>query len=156
MKSYSHSKDQSYVVYDSELEVKDLDLNKWHGNQKTANEGFSGMEHIYAKSMIYGAPYICSHDRNKNVHYIIDVERDDHPDHSSRFGYARFPNGYGVGSWSPGFYNTPPACAFDPLPPNMAPSRFYTAPYIGPNRVDTQATEDYNNLMKTFTKPLIY
>jgi len=154
--NYIHTKDQRYTAYNDKEDVQDLDLNWWWGNQKIANEGFSGMQHIYEKNTVYGAPYICSPNRNKNVHYIIDVERDEHPDHSSRFGYARFPNGYGVGNWSDGFYNTPLACAYNVLPPQMAPARFYTPPYNGPNRADTQATEDYNNIVGTFQKPLIY
>jgi len=153
---YSHSDRQRYTVYNDTEDIQDLDLNWWIGNQKIANEGFSGMQHIYAKNTVYGAPYVCSPNRNKNIHYIIGVEREDHPDHSSRFGYARFPNGYGVGNWSSGFYNTPLACAYDPMPEDVAPARFYTPPYQGPNRADSQATEDYNNIVQTFTKPFVY
>lgn len=135
---------QRYVFYNNEDDVNNLDMNWWIGNEKIASQGFSGMQHLYEKNSNYGVPFICSKNRNKNVHYIMGVERDEHPDHSSRFGYARFPNGYGVGVWSAGFYNTPPDCACDPMPEDMAPERFYSPEYQGPNNARSQATKDYN------------
>lgn len=148
MKSYSHTINQTYAVYNDKSSVKSLDLNKYEG-------GPSGLEHIYHKQAIAEAPYLCSPNRNLSTHYIIGIERENHPDHSSRFGYARFPNGYGVGNWSSGFYNTPPSCPL-PLPKDMAPSRFYNPEFTGRNRDDTQATVDYNNITHTFPPSSIH
>lgn len=80
---------------------------------------------------MYGGPptkdayYICSRPRNTDTHYIIDRERLQHPDHFSRFGYARAFNGYGVGHW-PGRYRTNDLNEYDAQPRGVAPARMYS------------------------------
>lgn len=150
MNGYNTPSLSTYVAYNDKKEVDNLDLNTWDSTLE-----FSG-KHLYEKPALYGAIGLCSPARNPDVHYIYGVERQDHPDHSSRFGYGRFPNGYGVGNWSSGFYNMPPGCDYDPQPPNMAPERFYSKPYQGRNRVNSQASVDWNNFSNTFNGPFVY
>lgn len=73
--------------------------------------------------------------RDINIRYSYsksgDKERSKHPEYSSRFGYDRFPNEYGVGEQSRG-YVEPPSCHSKTsnghcgdLPTGMAPNEFY-------------------------------
>ncbi len=152
MQGYNKPNATTYINYDDSESVGSLELNVW----EMPSSGPRGR--LYENPAIYGSIGICSPARDPDRHYVSGVERPlgDHPDHSSRFGYGRCPNGYCVGNWSSGFYNTPPGCQFDPQPKDMAPKRFYTDPYQGRNRVDTQATVDYNNFSDTFNGPFIY
>lgn len=144
MERYSHTIDQRYVVYNDPDEVMNLDQNVWRASRRSIMSGASG-RHLYEFDPRHPAYYACSEGRDLQTHYIIGVDRDDHPDHSSRFGYARCPNGYCSGHW-PGRYNTSLACsAYDPQPPDAAPARFYTAEYQGPYHDESQATVDYDN-----------
>ena len=68
---------------------------------------------------------VCSVRPKKFSYNVYSLENQEHPSHSSRFSYGHFDNGYGVGSWSSGFYNTPACCGPDPMPMDMAPKRFY-------------------------------
>jgi hypothetical protein len=151
MHGYNKSGVKTYIPYNDNEAVKDLDLNIWPLDTR-----HSGGTRLYEGSPVYGAISVCSPSRNPEVHYIYGLEKDSHPDHSSRFGYGRCPLGYCSGNFASGFYNAPLACQFDPQPSDMAPKRFYTSPYQGRNRDDSQATEDWNNIMKTFNGPFIY
>ncbi len=142
MDNYSHTDDQRYVAYNDKTEIKDLDKNVWRSTYGTISSGATG-RHLYQFEPRHPAYYTCFGGRDLGTHYIIGVERDDHPDHSSRFGYARCPNGYCSGHW-PGRYNTSLACSNDPQPVNLAPARFYTAAHQGPYQDASQATVDYD------------
>jgi len=143
MASYDHSKNNNYVVYNDKEEVFNLDKNVWHAYAGIIADGTTG-RHLYKGEPRHPSYYICYPGRDKETHYLINIEKDSHPDHSSRFGYGRAPFGYGSGHW-PGRYNTSSLCSdYDPQPPAMAPARFYTAPYQGPFQDRTQATVDYD------------
>ena len=119
-----------YTLYNNKNSVASLDINTFNQTPEyTAG-------HLYAKDPWYGMPYLVSPGRNLDVHYIYGVERLNHPDNSSRFGYARFPNGYGVGSWSPGHYNEPYNEEIQPV--DMAPARFYGPKYQNPCHTESQ------------------
>nr|QBK85637.1 MAG: hypothetical protein LCMAC101_02320 [Marseillevirus LCMAC101] len=115
---------QNYVQYDNKAEVEALNLNVYDGNRAVVFP-----RHIYAGYVIPYPDYLCSRPRDTEIQYIIGVEREKHPDHFSRFGYARAPYGYGSGHW-PGKYNETWWCGdSDNNPKNMAPSRFYEPEY---------------------------
>lgn len=140
--SYVRSNEKDYVQYNNETEVKDLDVNVWRATAGDIADGATG-RHMYRSEPRHPAYYTCFGGRDPGTHYIFGVERDSHPDHSSRFGYARCANGYCSGHW-PGRYNEADVCSeYDPQPPDMAPERFYTAPYQGPYNDLTQAVVDY-------------
>ncbi len=151
MQGYNKPNATTYVNYDDIQAVNKLDLNIWGGNIN-----YSG-KHLYQESSVYGAIGLCSPSRNPDVHYISGVERPlgDHPDHSSRFGYGRCSNGYCSGVQA-GLYVMPPDQQFDPQPQGVAPKRFYTQEYQGRNRVNTQASVDYNNFSSASDGPFIY
>lgn len=134
----------NYVMYNDRQEIKDLDRNVWHATDATIADGATG-RHLYKNEPRHAPYYTCWGNNDKEFNYILGVDRDDHPDHSSRFGYARCPNGYCSGHW-PGRYISGDACAaFDPQPPNMAPERFYTSDHQGPFQDKSQASVDYSN-----------
>jgi hypothetical protein len=145
MASYNHSKLQNYVAYNDKDEVFDLDQNVWHVTDEDVQRG-AGVRHLYEFPANAPAPFICSRGRDKELNYLIGIERDDHPDHSSRFGYGRCPYGYCSGHF-PGKYITSTMCSvYDPQPNDMAPDRFYTEAYQGPfNYNRSQANVDYNS-----------
>ena len=146
MDRYSHTLNQEYVAYNDRSEIKDLDRNVWNATAGTIADGVTG-RHLYKHDPRHPAYYTCFGGRDKETHYIIDVERDHHPDHSSRFGYARCPNGYCSGHW-PGRYISSDFCsACDPQPLNMAPARFYSGQYQSPFNDISQAVVDYRNVM---------
>jgi len=133
----------SYIQYNDKSEVENLDQNTWNISLEGIEDGASGGRRIYDFSPRQPAYYICYGGRDKETHYIIGIERENHPDHSSRFGYAKSRNGYGSGHW-PGRYNDTEMCSLsDPQPPDMAPSRFYEDEYQGPFTNYSQANVDY-------------
>ena len=143
--------DKGYVNYNDSSELADLDRNVWHATAGTIADGATG-RHLYKAEPRHPAYYTCFSGRDPGTHYILGVDRDDHPDHSSRFGYARCKNGYCSGHF-PGKYIESEACSeYDPQPPDTAPARFYTALYQSPFSDYSQATVDYayakNHLMR--------
>jgi hypothetical protein len=73
--------------------------------------------------------------RNPELNYIYPVEKQHHPDYSSKFSYNQCCPIWCSGHW-PGRYNATAACATqDLLPRGMAPDRFYTAKAAGPFNV---------------------
>jgi hypothetical protein len=84
----------------------------------------------------FGEPFIqpyyaCFVPRSTKTAYIYNVERDEHPQHFSRYGYARCANGYCFGHM-PGKYVVSDSCVVDPQPNNVAPDRFYSGCESGP------------------------
>lgn len=130
-----------YVQYNIEPQVFDLDRNVWRASAGTIADGATG-RHLYANEPRHPAYNLCFSGRDPETHYIIGKERDTHPDHASRFGYANCENGYCSGHF-PGKYIVSDACQCDPQPPNAAPERFYTEPYQTPFQDRTQASVDY-------------
>lgn len=117
---------QNYVQYNNDEEVEALNLNVYNGDRAVVFP-----RHIYAGDVVPSPEYLCSRPRDTQTRYIIGVERDQHPLHASRFGYARAPYGYGTGHW-PGRYNDSVWCGeADVQPPSMAPARFYEPDQLG-------------------------
>ncbi len=131
---------QQYIQYNNTQEVDYLNQNTFDAGQ-TIESGTTG-RHLYAAPVRHPAYYTCFSLRDKETHYILGVDRDDHPDHSSRFGYARCPNGYCVGS-NAGGYNTNSWCCDNAQPSDLAPERFYAAPHQGSSLSYSQANLDY-------------
>lgn len=146
MNSYVHQSGQDYVNYHNKAEIKELDKNVWNTTAGTIADGVTG-RHLYVAEPRHPAYYYCFDGRDPETHYIIGKDRDNHPDHSSRFGYARCWNGYCSGHW-PGRYNEAEPCSeYDPQPRGMAPARFYTIAHQGPYNDMSQAVVDYRHEM---------
>jgi len=88
----------------------------------TLRKGYSVFPDMSGTDVMYTANYLKDEWRDKERNYIIDVERLQHPNHFSRYGYARGENGYRVG-FIPGKYNLPSECIKDPE--GMAPAIYY-------------------------------
>ena len=120
----------TYVMYNYPEEVAALDKNVWHARLKTLISDGKPVR-LYDDVARPPTPYACDYCRDPETHYILGLDRDDHPDHSSRFGRGTCPNGYCSGHW-PGRYIEDSRCANnDPQPPNMAPARFYEPQNLG-------------------------
>ena len=130
-----------YILYNDKQEISNLDLNVWEFSKDSINKGSTGRRQ-FIHNPRHPAYFACEKTRDLQTHYIMDIERINHPNHSSRFGYARCPNGYCFGHM-PGKYNNSFACQIDPEPEDMAPDRFYTTQKMTPFKVDSQATVDY-------------
>lgn len=106
-------------------------LNNLERNTVNGNRSVVFPLNIYEGQVFPLSQYACeSGPRNTLYDYLIDFERDSHPDAPSRFGYARCFNGYCSGAW-PGRYNSSPQCIpeTDKQPKDMAPTRFYEKQY---------------------------
>ncbi len=136
---------QQYVNYSDEAEVNDLDRNIWRVTKKDIRAGVTG-RHLYKGEPRHSAYYTCFSGRDPETHYIIGRERETHPDHSSRFGYARCRNGYCAGH-RPGFFNENDHCSEVEMPKDMSPERFYKYQQQCPASSYSQANADYE-LMK--------
>lgn len=143
MVDYAHpSKNQSYVQYMYPEDLKKLDRNTWNVDDNDLAAGAGGGRAMYSVEPRHRAHYMCSGGRDPETRYLFNREKTRHPDFSSRFGYGRCPNGYCLGHF-PGRYIVPSECGANPLPKNMAPSRFYTEEYRNQNSVNSQAIQDY-------------
>jgi len=140
-----------YVRYQDEKEIQNLDQNSWPGPianlSGSVSYGKLGKD-LY--TMFGNGPrrqsyQICEAGRDVSSHYIIGLERDSHPDHSSRFGYGRCRYGYCFGHM-PGKYIVNEQCGGydDPLPNNMAPDRFYTSKYTDPFSCLSEGRVEYD------------
>jgi len=145
MSNYNHSKNQDYIQYSNKKELAFMDQNVWDVRQQEILEGAGGRR-LYSSNPRHSAYYSCFGGKDLETHYILGADRDDHPDHSSRFGYGRCPFGYCSGHF-PGKYQESLACStYDPQPQNMAPSRFYTEKWQdSAYSTPSQAQVDYNN-----------
>lgn len=138
----------SYVKYHSESEVSRLDQNVWKKKyQRTEPSGTSG-RHLYNGTTRNASYYYCQEGRDPEIHYVINYDRIEHPDHVSYFGYANCPNGYCFGHM-PGKYATSMACDCEPQPPNAAPKRFYSKESLSPFNVSTY-TEVIDKVQRTY------
>jgi hypothetical protein len=116
---------RKYGFYESKKKREKLNLNQ------TTKPPVVFPRNIY-DGPLYNTPYYwCDKPRDKESMYLFGVERDRHPDHFSRYGYAKNRNGYGIGTWV-GRYIVPEGEDYDPQPPNMAPPLYYTDAYQGP------------------------
>lgn len=134
-----------YVRYNDEKEVDALNLNVWRKDYEAIDPTGATGTYLYKYSPRSPAPYLCSGPGGRDIskHYIMYTETDRHPDHSSRYGFARNTFGYAYGH-VPGKFIVSEACAPDPQPPGMAPFRFYTRDYQGINIDYSQA--DINSM----------
>jgi len=142
-------KSNTYVNYYNKKEIRDLDMNTLKPGEVKNGINFPYLYENPSKEH----PLYLSKDgkRNLEMSYVIGTERDNHPDHSSRFSYD---NGclldYCSGVW-PGRYQTSGWCSgYAPQPQNLAPSRFYGQKHQGPFLDSSQAQVDYANDMGTF------
>lgn len=121
----------NYTLYNSKKDVKALNLNTYNRDRTTIFP-----YGLYSGDILPVDDYICGQNVPRSTYsdYIIDRERLQHPNHFSRFGYARSFYGYVAGAW-PGRYRTNFYCnKYEPFapPPDLAPERFYKEPNIGP------------------------
>lgn len=130
----------NYTQYNDQKAVRDLDLNAYDPYRATIFP-----YGIYSGAILPVDDYICGQNvpRDTESDYIIDRERKQHPNHFSRFGYARSFYGYVSGAW-PGRYRTNFYCQknepFTP-PPDLAPPQFYKSPNVGPFSDRSEAYE---------------
>lgn len=142
MSGYTSS--QNYVEYNNRKEIKELDQNVWHSTYGTIADGATG-RHLYKAEPRHPAYGACFDGRDPETHYIYGVEKMEHPDHSSRFGYGRCKFGYCAGNQAGGRYMESEVCSdYDPQPQDMAPERFYNEDHQGPFNTNSQAQVDYN------------
>lgn len=132
------SADVPYVQYEKNDQIHYLNQNTFDGDKTVIFP-----RHLYSGNARQQAYYTCFRPRDTELNYIYGVEREDHPDHFSKFGYARAPYGYGTGHW-PGRYNTSIWCNDDVQPKDMAPERFYEPVNQGPFSNISQGQIDYN------------
>lgn len=129
-----------YVEYNNPESVKAINLNPWIIDNIAISNGAAGRR-MYTYDKRHAAYTLCDKGRDKEVHYILGVERMEHPDHSSTFGYARCPNGYCSGAFPGKYISTIAECECgDPQPQGVAPKKYYKGVY--PNSNITQAYID--------------
>ncbi len=122
---------QTYTQYNDKKTVEALDLNRYDPFRATIFP-----YGVYSGAILPVDDYTCGQavPRDTESDYIIDRERTQHPNHFSRFGYARSFYGYVTGAW-PGRYRPNWFCQheapFTP-PADMAPPQFYKSPNVGP------------------------
>lgn len=120
--------DTKYLQYNEPDFHKRMDLNTISGKDLKKISEFPNL--AFTGQPYYTSPYICSPVRDTTRHYVINVERKNHPQHFSRYGYARTFTGYTPttpGKWDP----NGEACYADPQPLNMAPPQYYCNQFIG-------------------------
>ena len=132
-----------YIQYNNEQEVNDLDVNYTTFNDLNANAYTRG---FYSDVVLPQAPYICSRWRDINKSYVMDIERTNHPDHTSRFSYVRGSYYPYVSGHFPGKFIEPPMCSRDIIPEGMAPQRFYSEERLSPFFVMSQGILDYESM----------
>jgi len=119
----------AYVQYNSNRQVKDLNLNDVHGRVSVLPA------HMYAGEAFHQSKYL--HEwtpRDSRTSYIYPEERKSHPDHFSRFArYSGCMAGYCLGN-HPGKYEETVDCSWknNQPPQDMAPERFYRGYQLNP------------------------
>lgn len=112
----------TYTQYNNEYNVRDLDMN----TLKPTDRPTQFPTGLYEGPSFMNPTYICDKQpRNSETNYLLGVERFDHPDHFSRYGYANCSNGYCRGPQAGRNYNTAENCPDPIIPQDMAPKRFY-------------------------------
>lgn len=114
----------SYIKYNNDKQIKDLNLNS------IQHPSYVFPYNIYKGSTFEVPWFLCDSPRDKESMFIYPNEREDLPDHFSRFNYAKSWNGNGIGTW-PGRYQISEQCAtgekmMDDEPKDMAPPHIYT------------------------------
>ena len=77
---------ERYVQYDNKREVNSLNTNVYNGYRAVVFP-----RHLYQGYAVPSPNYLSSRPRDTETRYIIDVERMQHPEHASRFGYGSSP-----------------------------------------------------------------
>ena len=133
-----------YIRYNDPTEVKNLDKPVWDSSYAIPPNGSTGRR-LYEE--LKPERYPCFREQYPRSHYVEgQTAKGQLPDHSSRFGYNRCPNGYCLGHF-PGKYINPPGCDRDIFPRGNAPERFYNEFHTNPYTVSSQAIVDYNEIM---------
>lgn len=133
-----------YIRYSDRDQVASLDQNTYDSRKSTVFP-----RGLYSGNAVPVAQYACTRPRDTETHYIINRERDDHPDHFSRFGYGRCRYGYCYGH-HPGRYQVSECSAgaicgcSDPQPPAMAPEKYYSGQFQGLYVVASVGNVDHN------------
>lgn len=123
-----------YIKHAHKSERESLDMNTW----KVSN-GVKNGTGVYSSQPHRVSNNLCDKDRDIDSHYVMHSERTVHPNRPSRFSYMRCKYNYCTGQL-PGKYDD--HCpGIDPLPANMAPSRFYQGSYIDPYNVQSMAMD---------------
>lgn len=113
-----------YINYKDPEQVNNLNQNVMP-NDKKISTFEKGLYPSHLDARVMWDPYfLCSVPRDTTINYIYPNERQNHPDHFSRFAYADCPNGYCFGPII-GKYNTGVTCSADVQPQGLAPSRLY-------------------------------
>lgn len=134
-----------YIAYNDPGERNSINQNNWYRpNDPRVKVGTGRL--LYSVEPRVPSYFACDIDKDIELSYILDVDRVDHPDHTSRFGYARCQNGYCFGNIV-GKYVVPAVISdMDPQPQGVAPSRFYTKERTSPWYVNSQAIVDYKRM----------
>lgn len=147
----SNRGNNKYIQYNDPGDVNSINLNNWYRPDDPRVQIGTGRI-LFAVEPRVPSNYACNNDKDIELSYILGVDRDNHPSHTSHFGYGRCPNGYCFGH-IPGKYVLPTAVGCNNVqPPNMAPKRFYSGVYVDPYSVNSQAITDYNNYMGTWNE----
>ena len=117
-----------YLRYEHKPSVDGLDRDKFDPERAGVFP-----RNLYRGEPVPEARYIKSRPRDTESHYIIDAERDQHPDHFSRFGYGRHYYGYQSGHWPGRWQTNGGEDNKQVLPGDMAPERFYREPFVATN-----------------------
>lgn len=123
-----------YISYDNPIESSNLNQRYVSLTENDIKKGITGRHLYFAEPVrqdytICDTAYIGKDGKQKtwrdpNFHYLLGLERNDHPDNFSRYGYALCPNGYCLNQF-PGKYVTPQQYLTNIQPPGVAPERFY-------------------------------
>lgn len=136
------SSDTSYVIYNSPGSVKNMDRNTPKNPTQFPLKMYKGSTLNPSKTQpqYYRDAGVVPYVRDTKVDYILHVDRDDHPENFSRFGYPWCENGYCTGN-HPGRYNTPPGMQWmtRTWPSDLAPKRFYQGVHVDVNYCDSDA-----------------
>lgn len=125
-RSYTGGVSSDYVNPSRPAELAGMNLSEIRDKSKVS----VFPELIPSGEPVHSPYYTCFRPRSTKTEYIKDVEVFEHPQHFSRFGYARCFNGYCFGHM-PGRYIVPDDCSVNDQPYDTAPKRFYTLESIG-------------------------
>lgn len=120
LKNYKADPKSEYINYNDPNQLDSLDIT----TIRNPNNISVFPELIPSGDPVQTPYYTCFRPRSTKTQYIKDVEVFKHPQHFSRYGYARCFNGYCSGHF-PGRYIVPDDCDDCEQPYDTAPARFY-------------------------------
>lgn len=127
---------REYIQYSQQSSVNDLDQNTVFVTPTQIANGITGRR-MYEGPTIVTTGYLCAPNRDTTRQYILGIDRETHPNISSRFG---FPNGlfYGHDTLTPGKYSESRQCSRDGPPLGVAPARFYECDRLSSNLTNAE------------------